>query len=115
MTTFAQLKEQFTAVTKRIIKENLSRSIDKHREYISDLIPAYNKLVTFVHAQYIPALPEPQKEEFKNQLEHARGRFIECLRRLNIEAELSTNLLTIYDAKPFLDILEIFWKNLQLM
>lgn len=107
MTTFAQLKEQFTVVTKRIIKENLSKNIDKHREYIIDLVPAYNNLVTFVHAQYIPALPEISKQEFRNQLEHARGRFIECLSRLNIEAELSTNLLTIYDPKPFLDILNI--------
>lgn len=107
MTTLAQLKEQFTTVTKRIIKENLSKNIDKHKEYIIALIPAYNNLVTFVHSQYIPALSESQKQEYKYQLEHARGRFIECLRRLNIEAELSSNLLTIYDPEPFLDILDI--------
>lgn len=107
MTTFAQLKEQFTRVTKRIIKEKLTRNVEKHKEYINDLIPAYNKFVKFVHSQYIPALPEQQKQEFKNHLEHARGRFIECLRKLNIEAELSTNLLTVYDSKQFLDFLDI--------
>lgn len=92
MSSFEELKQQFTLITKRIIKEKLTKNIQKHKEYIKDLVPAYNNIVKFVVAQFVPALGEPEKQQYKKQLTYFRSRFQECLGRLNIEAELATNL-----------------------
>lgn len=113
MSSLDELKQQFTLVTKRIIKQNLTRNINKHREYIRDLVSAYNNIIGFVNALYFPALSEHEKQEYKRQLSYFRDRFQECLSRLGIEAELASNLLSVYEVEPFLALLDELNKSNQ--
>lgn len=101
-----ELKTSFTLVTKRIIKENLTTNIGKHKEYIRDLIPAYNAIVTFYKFKLNSGVSEEILAQIKVELKKYKARFAECLRRLKIELELGTNLLSNYTVEPFIKIID---------
>lgn len=111
MSNFEELKAGFTLVTKRIIKEKLTKNVEKHKEYIRDLIPAYNKIVEYVAYKERGGLLTSDQIEYKRELTKIRERFGECLRRLNINIELKSNLLLIYKVDPLIEVLEELIKN----
>lgn len=111
MSTFDELKSSFILVSKRIIKEKLTTNVEKHKEYIRDLIPAYNKIVKFIAFKERSGLLPDDQTEYKKELLKIRERFGECLRRLNINIKLGNRLLVIYKVDPLIELLENLVKN----
>lgn len=101
-----ELKGNFTLVTKRIIKENLTSNIEKHKEYIRDLVPTFNAIISFYNFKISSGVTEELLIQIKAELKKYKAKFAECLRRLKIEAELGTNLLKIYNAEDFIKIID---------
>lgn len=101
-----ELKTSFTLVTKRIIKENLTTNVEKHKEYIRDLVPAYNAIVAYYNFKINTGVTDEIFEQIKTELKKYRGRFAECLRRLKIEPELGTNLLSTYKSDLFIKVID---------
>lgn len=101
-----ELKVNFTLITKRIIKENLTTNIEKHKEYIRDLVPAFNSIVAYFNFKINSGVTEEVLSQIKTELKRYKLRFAECLRRLKIEAELGSNLLSIYNADTFIKVID---------
>lgn len=111
MSTFDELKAAFILITKRIIKEKLTTNIGKHKEYIRDLVPAYNKIIEFISYKEKSGITPEAQNVYKAELIKLRERFGECLRRLNINIELNTQLLVIYRVDPLIKLLDEWFEN----
>lgn len=90
--TYGDLKNEFLAVKKRIIKRQLTTNEDKLEEYTRDIISTHDNIVEFV-ASFYGTLDTDWKTYFRDQLIYIRDKTIECFGKLNSRHTVSTNLL----------------------
>lgn len=83
--------EEFLKVAKLINKTELSKNHDTLKKYRELIIPAYNKFVKFIDANY-ERVRQADKHKLDDYLERARIQFIKCLDNLKIIYELPNDL-----------------------
>lgn len=88
---YSDLKNKFVAAKKRIIKEKLTTNTDKLAEYERDII-AHDNIIKFV-SSFIVNLNEQDTEYFRKELVYIRDRTIACFAKLNLNVEISKDLL----------------------
>lgn len=92
MSKVAQKYEDFRAVSKLIIKTNLSKNHGTLTKYRKQIIPAYNVFIEYIAERYEKVDDEGQKI-FDQWLQRAREKFVACLNAL----ECTHSLPTIYE------------------
>lgn len=92
MNEFKKFKGDFVAVTKRILKKELSTNPETLKKYETDLKLSFNALVEFTSSFYTQCNTRSQ-QQIRSDLIYARDRLIRSFGRLNIEIKVSTNLL----------------------
>lgn len=89
---YLELKSDFDRVAKRIIKRELSSNPDTLRQYKRDIIHNHNRITSYV-SKFFHNLNSEQKDYFIVQLNKIRDKTIACFTRLNLNSDISTNLL----------------------
>lgn len=100
---YAELKSKFVAAAKRIIKENLSTNPEKLAEYERDIVAAHDNIIKFV-SSFIINLNEQDTENFRKELVYIRDRTIACFAKLNLNAEISKDLLQVINTESTAEI-----------
>lgn len=108
---FNKLKEYFQLVTKRILKTDLTKNRDKHREYIRNLIASYNNIVSLVEPKYA-SFDEKSRQNFHKEWKYICDKVEKAYIRLGILSTIPTGLpthicvddiLSIYNSNCFQD------------
>lgn len=95
MSNVTQKYEEFRAVTKLIIKTDLSKNYGTLTKYREQIIPAYNEFSKYIAERYEKVDDENQKI-FDQWLLKARDRFVACLHlnaRIICPQYMSTSLI----------------------
>lgn len=99
---YANLREQFLKVCKRVCKENLTRNRDKHREYLNDLVTSYNKIIRYVHSFY-ESLDTETRASFRTDWIYYRDKVQAVYGKLNVTLELPRDLFVLLSIEPILE------------
>lgn len=83
---------EFNNVAKLMNKTSISTNTDTLNRYRASIIPAYNKFVQFIDANY-NRVRQSDQYLLDNSLEKVRGIFIKCLDNLKCNYELPNDLL----------------------
>lgn len=89
MSNVAQKYEEFRAVSKLMIKTNLSRNYDTLVNYREQIIPAYNEFIEYIAERY-ERVDAANQNIYDQWLLKARDRFIACLDALKCTYNLPT-------------------------
>lgn len=87
---YSGLRKNFIAVCKRVLKEDLTTNPNKHREYLTDIVGAYNSIIKFVHPIYA-SLDNESKAAFSTDWEYYVRKIKEFFTKLNVTAEVPTD------------------------
>lgn len=90
---YKDLKEEFIRVSKKIIKEKLSKNGSKLEEYKSEIIISHNALINYIKHFY-PQLDVENKVKYRDELKYIRGKIIKCFEYLQINYNFHERLLT---------------------
>lgn len=100
---YIALRQEFELAKKKILKKNLSKNENKLEEYLEGIVQTHNKLVTYAKTFY-DNLTENDKLVYRSSLVSVRDITIQCLTRLNKNAEISNDLceaININDVRNF--------------
>lgn len=89
---FQTRKEEFQSVCKRILKRNLTRNREKHREYITDLVEAYNEIISLIEPHYA-SFSATSRKVFDKESEYLRGKTAQAYKRLGISLTAPEQIL----------------------
>lgn len=99
---FDELKNEFLAVVKRILKKNLSNNIETLKLYKSDIIKKYNLIIQYFN-KHTPTYTEDQLSRCKTEFDAIKAKFLSCLNRLHCVHELELSQSTVIDEASILD------------
>lgn len=94
--TLKQETKAYQLVSKRILKSKLSENPDKLAEYKTDIIAAYNRVITYIVGRY-PTASVEDKNHYKNTVTKLRLKQTECFKRLNLSCKFSATAWNVID------------------
>lgn len=91
---FKDLKEEFNKVTKRILRKDISKNKDTLRAQESDVIAAYNSLVSYVDSIY-GVITEQEKTFVFDEITRVRDKISRCFGVLRCKVRLPNDSYTV--------------------
>lgn len=110
---FKDLKDEFLKITKRILKDNISKVPETLQTFEIDIIRAYNNISELLDAQFSNLVAEEQ-QFFRSEIIYIREKIVLCFGKLNLPYTLPSDLfepliesslgdVTIIDEEEFQD------------
>lgn len=90
---FKTLKDNFYAVTKCVLKENLSRNPETLDGYETNLVSTYNELIDYTSLKY-PSLSTDDKTTVFTNITHLRTRLLRCFEKLKLNVTIDKNIFS---------------------
>lgn len=91
---YKNLREEFLKVCKRVLKENLTTNQTKHREYLNDLVLAYNEIISYV-AGFYDTLDASSKDNFRENWIYFGEKVSAVYKKLNVSLGVPRELFTL--------------------
>lgn len=89
---YKKLKEEFIRVSKRILKQDISKVEETLRTYRTDIVTVHDALIGYIKHFY-GGFDTPTKVKYKGELVYIRRKIVRCFEVLRIEHEFSEFLL----------------------
>lgn len=90
--TYKQLKDDFVLVSKRILKENLSKNPETLKKYKREIINEHNCLLSYI-IHYYGDFDTQHKIKYKTELIYIRKKITACFENLGLKYKFSKYLL----------------------